>query len=221
MSNQTLTLNDKIYEYILGVSLREVDVLKNLREETSQHKLARMQIAPEQGQFMAMIARLTNAKRYLEVGTFTGYSSTVMALTMPSDSEIICCDNNKEFTNVAKRYWNMAGVSDRITLHLDDAHKTLNAMISEGKINYFDLMFIDADKNNYDQYYELAKEYEISMVQLAQAFVNSRPFVTSNIIGATNMQQLKENIDSINTKLSKEILSEINQAQEKIPNPAP
>lgn len=155
MSNRTLTIDDQLYEYMLQVSMREPEILTRLREETSRHKLANMQISPEQGQFMAMLARLTGAERYLEVGTFTGYSSTVMALTMPATAEVICCDISEEFTDIARRYWEEAAVTDRITLHLGPADKTLARMIDEGRDGAFDLVFIDADKIGYDTYYEL------------------------------------------------------------------
>lgn len=158
MSNRTLSLDDRLYDYMLETSLREPDILTRLREETSQHKLANMQIAPEQGQFMAMLARLIGAERYLEVGTFTGYSSTTIALALPDTAEIICCDISEEFTDVAKRYWNEAGVADRITLYLGSASDTLKQLISDGRSGSFDLMFIDADKDNYDSYYELGLE---------------------------------------------------------------
>lgn len=155
MSNRTLPLDDRLYKYLLDVSLREPDILSELRSETSQHRLSNMQIAPEQGQFMAMLARLIGAERYLEVGTFTGYSSTVMALTMPDTAEIVCCDVSEEFTDVARRYWDKAGIADRIALHLGPADSTLAQMIEDGRQNSFDMMFIDADKGGYDTYYEL------------------------------------------------------------------
>lgn len=158
MSNRTLPLDDRLYEYMLESSLREPDILTRLRDETSRHKLANMQIAPEQGQFMAMLARLIGAERYLEVGTFTGYSSTIMALTLPEAAEIVCCDISEEFTDVARRYWNEAGVADRISLRLDPAGDTLQHLIDDGRGESFDLMFIDADKENYDSYYELGLE---------------------------------------------------------------
>ena len=155
MTNRTLQLNDRLHEYMLDVSLREPGVLVELRAETSRHAMANMQISPEQGQFMAMLARLTGARRYLEVGTFTGYSATTMALAMPDDAQIICCDVSEEFTDVARRYWVKANVADRITLHLAPAETTLERLLSDGHGNSFDMMFIDADKENYDRYYEL------------------------------------------------------------------
>ena len=156
MSNQTLPLNGRLQKYMIDFSLREPKILRRLREETSQHRLANMQIAPEQGQFMAMIAQLIEAKRYLEIGTFTGYSSIVMAFSMPKNSEIICCDISEEFTSIAKRYWEESGLLDQIKLHLRPAEETLTELIEKGRENQFDIIFIDADKKNYDQYYELS-----------------------------------------------------------------
>ncbi len=158
MSNRTVNLDDRLYQYLLDVSLHEPAILAELRNETSRHELANMQIAPEQGQFMAMLARLTGAKRYLEVGTFTGYSSTAMALAMPDDARIVCCDISEEFTSIARRYWDKAGVADRITLHLDGAQVSLKNLIDNGDAETFDMMFIDADKEGYRDYYELGLE---------------------------------------------------------------
>lgn len=158
MSSRTLAINDRLYDYIFKIFIEEPEVLIKLREETSHHRFGKMQISPEQGQFMAMIARLIDARRYLEVGTFTGYSSTVMALNMNAESEIICCDTSKEYTDVARRYWNKAGINDRISLHLAPAEVTLKNLLKEDYKSTFDIMFIDADKENYDIYYELGLE---------------------------------------------------------------
>jgi len=155
MSNRTLPLDDRLHQYMLDVTLREPAILAELRDETSRHALSSMQIAPEQGQFMGMLARLCGARRYLEVGTFTGYSSIAMALAMPEDADIVCCDVSEEFTDIARRYWRKAGLSDRIALHLGPADVTLERLLAEGQGNSFDIMFIDADKENYTRYYEL------------------------------------------------------------------
>ncbi len=154
MSNQTITMTDTLYEYMLSVSLREADILARLREETANHPLAEMQISPEQGQFMSMISDLMGATKYIEVGTFTGYSSLAMALAMGAGAELICCDISEDFTNIAKRYWAEAGVDDRITLHLGHATETLDMLLDEGQAGDFDIMFIDADKINYEEYFE-------------------------------------------------------------------
>lgn len=156
MSNRTIQVDDRLYEYILKNSLREADILRQLREETARlGDIKRMQIAPEQGQFMALIAELTGARKLLEVGTFTGYSSLACALAMPPDAEIVACDVSEEWTNIAQRYWQEAGVSEKMTLRLGPAAETLKKLLDEGQGNTFDLMFIDADKGGYDTYYEL------------------------------------------------------------------
>jgi predicted O-methyltransferase YrrM len=154
MSRQTLTLDDRLYGYLLDESLREPDVLRRLREETASHPKAEMQIAPEQGQFMALLVRLIGARRILEVGVFTGYSSLAMALALPADGRLVACDVSEEFTSVARRYWREAGVESRIELRLAPAVETLDALLAGGDAGRFDLAFLDADKESYDAYYE-------------------------------------------------------------------
>lgn len=155
MSNRTTPINDTLHDYLLSVSLREPPVLSELREETRRETDApNMQIGPDQGQFMALLAEITGARRYLEVGTFTGYSALAMALVMPEDATIVCCDVSKAYTDIARRYWARANVSNRMELRLAPALETLDALIDEGLANTFDIMFIDADKENYVGYYE-------------------------------------------------------------------
>lgn len=154
MSNQTLNVSDALYHYILSVSLRESKELKALREETANDPMAMMQISPEQGQFMALLLKLINAKNILEIGTFTGYSSLAMAQASSDDAKIIACDISEEWTSVARRYWQLAGVADKIELRLAPALDTLNALLEQGRNNSFDFAFIDADKVNYQAYYE-------------------------------------------------------------------
>lgn len=154
MSNRTIDLTDTLYDYLLSVSLRETDLQRRLREETATLSMARMQISPEQGQFMALIARLTGARRCLEIGVFTGYSSLAVALALPEDGRIVACDVSEEWTSVARRYWAAAGVADRIDLRLAPAIDTLDALIAAGGAGTCDLAFIDADKPAYLAYYE-------------------------------------------------------------------
>lgn len=156
MSNRTLSLNEGLYDYLLTVSLREPDVLRRLRDETLRLPQRSMQIAPEQGQFMAMLVRLINAAQILEVGTFTGYSALAMALALPPGGRIVTCDISEEWTAVARRYWSEAGVADRIGLRLGPALATLDALLASGENERFDVAFIDADKENYAGYYERA-----------------------------------------------------------------
>jgi predicted O-methyltransferase YrrM len=156
MSNHTLDLTDKLYDYLLSASLREPDILRRLREETASQEMARMQIAPEQGQFMAMLLRLIGARRTLEIGVFTGYSALCAALALPEEGRIVACDVSEEWTAIAQRYWREAGVEDKIDLHLAPAVETLAQLMESGQRESFDFAFIDADKENYDTYYEYA-----------------------------------------------------------------
>lgn len=156
MSNQTLGLSPQLYNYFQSISLREPEVLTQLRQETAHQPLSNMQIAPEQGQFMAFLIKLIGAKKTLEVGVFTGYSSLVVALALPENGEIIACDVDEEYTQIARTYWEKAGVSHKIKLHLAPAVLTLENLLAQGEENSFDFAFIDADKSNYDTYYEQA-----------------------------------------------------------------
>ena len=154
MSNKASSLDNQLYEYLLSVSLREPEVLFRLREETVRHPRAQMQIAPEQGQLMSLLLQAIGAKKTLELGVFTGYSSLCTALTLPDDGKIVACDISEEFTAVAKRYWQEAGVAHKIDLRLAPALDTLEQLLAEGQAETFDFAFIDADKENYAHYYD-------------------------------------------------------------------
>ncbi len=154
MSRSTLALTDELREYILDVSLREHPLLAALRQETAQHPDAKMQISPDQGQFMATLLRLMQAQSVLEIGTFTGYSALAMALALPPNGHIVACDISEEYTDTARKYWAEARVADRITLHIAPASETLNDLLASGKADTFDAAFIDADKESYDVYFE-------------------------------------------------------------------
>jgi len=156
MSNRTIQLSDELYAYAQRVGVREPDLLRQLREETARLPQSRMQISPEQGALMAMLVGLMGARRCLEVGTFTGYSALSVALALPADGRLVCCDLSREWTDVARRYWDSAGVADRIELRIGPAIDTLDALLAEGDADSFDFAFIDADKPNYDGYYERA-----------------------------------------------------------------
>lgn len=141
-------------EYIDSHWLRESSVLKELREETGKMTEASMQIAADQGQFMAFLVRAIGASKCLEVGVFTGYSSTVVAMALPPDGKIVACDVSEEYTSIARRYWEMAGVANKVDLRLGPALDSLDALIENGEDKTFDFAFIDADKPNYVAYYE-------------------------------------------------------------------
>jgi len=154
MERKTVGMDDALYDYLLSVSLRDDDVLRRLREETAGLEWARMQIAPEQGQLMALLTRLMGASRALEVGVFTGYSALSVARALPEDGRLVACDVSEEWTAIARRYWREAGVDGKIELRLAPATETLDRLIAEGGEGRFDIAFIDADKESYDAYYE-------------------------------------------------------------------
>jgi predicted O-methyltransferase YrrM len=160
MSNRTIQVDDRLYDYILAASSREPELLARLREETRERFAERfgMQISPEQGQFMALLVQLMGARKTLEVGVFTGYSSLSVALALPEDGRIVACDVSEEWTSIARRYWEEAGVAHKIDLRLAPAIETLDALLAAGEAGTFDFAFIDADKGNYAAYYERALE---------------------------------------------------------------
>jgi predicted O-methyltransferase YrrM len=156
MSNATLGLPEDLHAYLLEVGVREPEVLRDLRAETAALPEHDMQIAPEQGAFMALLVELIGARRCLEVGTFTGYSSIAVALAMPPGGTMVCCDVSREWTDVARRYWERAGVADRIELRLGPALDSLDALLTEGQAATFDFAFLDADKVHYPEYADRA-----------------------------------------------------------------
>jgi caffeoyl-CoA O-methyltransferase len=156
MSNRSISLTESLYDYLLSVSLREPDLLRQLREETAVRPEARMQIAPEQGQFMGLLARLMGARRCLEIGVFTGYSSLAVALALPEAGRIVACDVSEQWTAVARRYWAAAGVAHKIELRLAPALETLAQLRAAGETGTYDFAFIDADKESYLAYFECA-----------------------------------------------------------------
>ena len=156
MSNKTFTLSDTLYRYLLSVSLRDDPLRQRLREETARDDMARMQIAPEQGQLMALLVKLIGARKALEIGVYTGYSALCVAGALPADGRLVACDIDATWTAVAQRYWKEAGLDDRIELRLAPALESLDALIADGESGSFDFAFIDADKENYEGYYERA-----------------------------------------------------------------
>lgn len=158
MSNRTIAVDDRLYDYLCEVSLRETELMRRLREETRALPKAGMQIAPEQGQFMALLVRLVGAERIIEVGTFTGYSALCMAEALPVTGRLVACDIDADWTAIARRYWTEAGIADRIDLRLAPALDTLDELIAGGETGRFDFGFIDADKENYRGYYERVLE---------------------------------------------------------------
>lgn len=157
MSNRTIQVDDHLYDYILSVSSREPDLMRRLRDETAAlGAVFRMQISPEQGQLMFLLAQLVGARRTLEVGVFTGYSALSVALALPEDGKVVACDVSEEWTSIGRRYWAEAGVAHKIDLRIAPAMETLDGLIAEGQQGSFDFAFIDADKGNYAGYFERA-----------------------------------------------------------------
>ncbi len=149
---------EDLHQYLLSVSLREPPVLRSLREETDRSERAGWEIAPEQGQFLALLVQLMGARQIIEIGVFAGYSALWTALALPEDGRIIACEISEQYTSIARRYWREAGVDNRIGLRIGPALNTLRGLLSGGQQGRFDLVFIDADKTNYEGYYECALE---------------------------------------------------------------
>ena len=154
MANKTIGISDELAAYVVEVGTREPELLVRLREETAALPQHGMQIAPEQGAFLALLVELIGARRCIEVGTFTGYSSTVVALALPEDGRLVCCDVSEEWTSLARKYWDEAGVAGKIDLRIAPATETLDRLLADGEQDAFDFAFIDADKAGYDGYYE-------------------------------------------------------------------
>ena len=158
MSRKTIAIDDDLYDYLLRVSSRETGIMRRLREETAVLPRATMQIAPEQAQLLGLLVELIGARRCLEIGTFTGYSTLAVAAALPADGTVVACDISDEWTQIARGYWQEAGVLEKIDLRLAPAADTLQALVADGEAGTFDFALIDADKENYDRYYELCLE---------------------------------------------------------------
>jgi predicted O-methyltransferase YrrM len=198
MSRRSIQVTEKLADYIRTVSLREPDVLRRLREETATMRGAGMQISPEQGQFMSLLARLIGTERYLEVGTFTGYSALVMALALPAKGRVVACDVSEEWTAVGQRYWREAGVARKIDLRLAPALQTLDALIIERAS--FDFAFIDADKENYDGYYERA----LKLVRRGGVIAIDNVLWSGAVIDPAKKDADTKAIRALNRKLTKD-----------------
>jgi caffeoyl-CoA O-methyltransferase len=183
---------------MVQAGVREHPVLAELRRTTAEKPNANMQVAPEEGAFLAMLVRLLPARRILEVGTFTGYSSTAMALAQPPDGRIVCCDVSQEWTDVARRAWADAGVADRMTLHLAPAVETLDALLAAGEAGSYDLAFIDADKPGYDAYYERA----LQLVRAGGLIAIDNVLWSGRVADPADRDESTEAIRALNAKIA-------------------
>ena len=197
MSRTYTPITTEMADYIRGVSLREPEALRRLREETEDHPQAHWQIAPEQGQFLHVLARAIGAARALEVGVFMGYSSTWVALALPPGGKLVACDRNAEYAERARRTWREAGVEDRIELRLGPALDTLGALLAEGQAGSFDLAFIDADKGAYPAYYERA----LALLRPKGLLVADNVLMHGSVIDANDRDPDTEAIRAFNRKL--------------------
>ena len=200
MSNSSTLDLTAVYPYLLANSLRDDEILAALRDETAQLAESNMQIAPEQGQFMALLVNLIRAKQIIEIGTFTGYSSLCMARALPTDGRLICCDLSEQWTHTAQRYWQQAGVAEKIELRIGPAADTLQQLLDQGFANSFHMVFIDADKTGYDQYYELCLQLVASngLILFDNMLWNGR------VADASNQDEDTKALRRLNEKLHKD-----------------
>jgi len=200
MRRKTVGLGDDLYDHVLATYLREDDILRRLREETAGLEWGRMQIAPDQGQFMAMLVKMLGARHALEVGVFTGYSSVCVARALPEDGKLITCDVDEEWTGIAQRYWSEAGIAERIDLRIAPAVETLDGLIDEGRAANFDFAFIDADKGNYDAYYERC----LTLVRPGGVIAVDNVLWGGSVIDPQDTDPATEAIRALNAKIGRD-----------------
>ncbi len=218
MKKGNLNVIENMHAYVLEHSLRESDVLNRLRLETEKDSSAIMQIPPEQGQFMALLVKLIGAKRTIEIGVYTGYSTLCVSQAMPSNSYTVACDVSEAWTNIAKRYWKEAGVDHKIDLRIAPASETLEALIKDGQSQSYDFVFIDADKDNYDLYYELSlkllKKGGVIAIDNVLLFGS---VIDSNLLGDSLRDKLSENsiqaVRDLNKKIRNDCRVDISMLQ--------
>ena len=200
MSKNPVSYDENMYQYIKSVSLRESEQLRLLREATQAMEQANMQISPDQGQFMAMLVKLMNARCIVEVGTFTGYSALAMAQALPEDGRLIACDISREWTSTGQIYWEQAGVADRIDLRIGPALDTMDELLDEGLAGTVDLIFIDADKGNYQHYYQRG----IELLKTNGLIVVDNVFWDGAVIDDRNQEEDTVSIRNMNQIISRD-----------------
>ncbi|GIW09832.1 MAG: O-methyltransferase [Dehalococcoidia bacterium] len=197
LTHKNLVMTDALYDYLRRISLRESAVAEQLRTATAALPNARMQVPPEQGQFLALLVRLMGARRCLEIGTFTGYSALAVASALPPDGVLVACDVSEEWTAIARQFWAAAGVADRITLRLGPARETLAALIAAGEAGSYDFAFIDADKPNYDAYYEAV----LTLLRPGGLIVFDNMFLGGRVLDPDDTSESVRAIRALNEKL--------------------
>lgn len=197
MTKQTWGLDASLYDYYQAIAFREPEILKELRQATSQLPMANMQIAPEQGQFMALLVQLTGARKILEIGVFTGYSSLAMALALPPQGRILGCEISAEYAVIARQFWQKAGVSEKIDVLLGPAVTSLEQLLANGEQESFDLAFIDANKSDYDQYYELS----LQLVRTGGLILIDNVLWYGKVADETVQDRATQSIRNLNAKL--------------------
>ncbi len=200
MSKNPISYDEKMYQYMQSVALRESETLGALREVTQRMEQANMQISPDQGQFMALLVKLMNAKYIVEVGTFTGYSALAMAQALPDDGRLIACDISREWTRTGQVYWERAGVAERIDLRIGPALDTMDELLAEGLAGAVDLVFIDADKGNYPHYYERG----IELLKTNGLIVVDNVFWDGAVIDEHNQEEDTVSIRNMNRLISRD-----------------
>ena len=197
MSARPTTLTDALHDYLLAHGVRESAVMRRLREETARHEMGRMQISPEQGALMALMAQSIGARRALEIGVFTGYSALVVADAMGAEGRLTALDINADYTEIARRFWAEAGLAERIELRLGDARDSLAALRADGLDGSYDFAFIDADKSGYDTYYEQC----LALVRPSGLILLDNTFYMGRIAEPKRWQESGAVVDALNKKI--------------------
>ncbi len=200
MSNQTINLTPALYQYLLNVSVRETDIAKALRLETSTLPQGKMQTSTDEANFLGFLVKLMNAKRVIEIGTFTGYGTLHMAMALPANGKIITCDINPEYTDIAKRYWLKAGVAEKIDLKLAPAEHSLQTLLDDNQHNTFDFIFIDANKIRYADYYELC----LRLIRPGGCIAIDNVLWGGDVADNTIQDNITKAIRTVNLKLSQD-----------------